>query len=144
MSKCWSRKKEDDKIKQILQEDLAKANDFVVQILENKDSNHDKDLQVPTEVYRDKKDEFLANSEEERVQRNSNRGRAFLKGKRKPKRVQIQIKTCVSCEKQFSTIEVGGGKKRVNLVNLFCQVDSISIKGTYPGYDNKKTKKNAF
>ena len=39
----------------------------------------------------------------------------------------------------------GGSKKRVNLVNLFYQVDSISIKGTYPGYKKKlKNKKKCI
>ena len=39
---------------------------------------------------------------------------------------------------------LGGGKERVNLVNFFYQVDSISIKGTYPGYKNEKPKKMRF
>ena len=36
---------------------------------------------------------------------------------------------------------LGGVLKRVNLVNFFLQVDSISIKGIYPGYENKEPKK---
>ena len=36
---------------------------------------------------------------------------------------------------------VGVWLKRVNLVNFFSQVDSIRIKGTYPGYENEKPKK---
>ena len=39
------------------------------------------------------------------------------------------------------TAKLGGGAKRVNLVNFFWKVDSISIKGTYPGRKNKKLKK---
>ena len=42
------------------------------------------------------------------------------------------------------SIVLGGGAKRVNLVNFFLQVDSISIKGTYPGYKNKKPRKMRF
>ena len=33
---------------------------------------------------------------------------------------------------------------RVNLVKKFPQSDSISIKGTYPGYGNKKKKEMRF
>ena len=35
---------------------------------------------------------------------------------------------------------VVGVPKRVNLVNNFLQVDSISIKGIYPGYKNEEKK----
>ena len=38
-------------------------------------------------------------------------------------------------------LHVGGVLKRVNLVIFFLQADSISIKGIYPGYENKKPKK---
>ena len=43
-----------------------------------------------------------------------------------------------------TNLVLGGGKERVNLVNFFYQVDSISIKGTYPGYKNEKPKKMRF
>ena len=38
----------------------------------------------------------------------------------------------------------GGVLKRVNLVIFFLKADSISFKGIYPGYKNKKTGNNAF
>ena len=38
----------------------------------------------------------------------------------------------------------GVWSKRVSLVLFFWQVDSISIKGTYPGYKKENLKKNAF
>ena len=37
--------------------------------------------------------------------------------------------------------KVGGGLKRINLVNFFFQANSISFKGIYPGYGNEKLKK---
>ena len=43
--------------------------------------------------------------------------------------------------RQLGSVLVGGGAKRVNIVNFLWQLDSISIKGTYPGYKNKKQKK---
>ena len=41
----------------------------------------------------------------------------------------------------FSTFLGGGVLKWVNQVKIFLQVDSISIKGIYPGYENEKPKK---
>ena len=49
--------------------------------------------------------------------------------------------TVVTVVTFVTVVTVGRGAKRVNLVNFFWQVDSISVKGTYPGYKNKKLKK---
>ena len=35
---------------------------------------------------------------------------------------------------------MGGVLTGVNLVNIFLQVDSVRIEGTYPGYEEEKTK----
>ena len=76
------QKKEDDQINQILQEDLIKANEFVTKTLQEKEAKPVEQNHITVES-EEEAEEFLTDSEEEKVKRNNVRGRGFLKAKRK-------------------------------------------------------------
>ena len=93
LEKLKEEKLHDDNTKKILQEDLQKANEFVVKILEQREVK-----QNTVEVTEQNQEEFLTDSEEERVNRNQNKGRSFLKATRGRKPKEIKIYNCPSCE----------------------------------------------
>ena len=86
------QKDESDKINKILQEDLIKANEYIAKSFEEKGSAPEKETE-----------EFLTDSEEEKVQRNKHRGRGFLKARRTVKPPKAQMFNCTTCEECFET-----------------------------------------
>ena len=94
------QKKEDDKIKQILQEDLIRANEYITRTLEAKENNP---ASLTSDVPETDNEEFLTDSEEEKVNRNTQNGRGFLKAKRTKKKVAIHTFDCTQCRHQSHT-----------------------------------------
>ena len=93
------QKKEDDREKLILQADLIEAKSTIAKLNEEQDAKSRKNI----ETVQDENEEYLTDSEEERVERNKHRGRGFLKAKRSGNRLQSQCHKCTNCNEQFKS-----------------------------------------
>ena len=94
IKKLMEQKEEDKKIISILQEDLIKANEYVTAASEREAAKLD-----------NQQEDFLTDSEEERVHRNVKKGRGFLKAKRTLNKNTIQTNKCTNCEEYFESME---------------------------------------
>ena len=84
------QKREDDKEKLILKADLMKGNARVANMTKDQESKGKEDI----ENVQDENEEYLTDSEEERVHRNKHSGRGFLNARRSSDRLQNQDNKC--------------------------------------------------
>ena len=91
-------KLEGENIRQILLDDLQKSNEFDVKMLQEKEANP---KEGAVEVEEDVNEEFLTDSEEEKINRNQILGRGFLRAKKRRKNALIKTFICPSCEDKF-------------------------------------------
>ena len=93
------QKQEDDEGKKSLKAELAQANNIVAKLNKEQEATP----RVNINKVQDEIEEYLTDSEEERVLRNKHVGRGFLRAKRSLDRPQNLDYKCAKCNEQFKT-----------------------------------------